>query len=84
MLFYFSSSGGKRTAGRPREGEDMSWPWLNIPLMAVFFAAWTGIPIWLSIRHPDTGPVTLTASSPADEAATVASLQPDAELVGQS
>jgi hypothetical protein len=28
----------------------------NIPLMIVFFALWVGIPTWLVIRHPDTGP----------------------------
>jgi hypothetical protein len=34
----------------------MSWFWLNMPLAAVFFAATTGIPLWLVLRHPDTGP----------------------------
>jgi hypothetical protein len=28
----------------------------NIPLMVLFFALWVGIPTWLVIRHPDTGP----------------------------
>jgi hypothetical protein len=28
----------------------------NIPLMVLFFALWVGIPAWLVIRHPDTGP----------------------------
>jgi hypothetical protein len=28
----------------------------NIPLMIVFFALWVGIPMWLVIRRPDTGP----------------------------
>jgi hypothetical protein len=28
----------------------------NIPLMIVFFALWVGVPAWLVIRHPDTGP----------------------------
>jgi hypothetical protein len=34
----------------------VNWLWLNIPLMAVFFLAMTGIPLWLVYRHPDTGP----------------------------
>jgi hypothetical protein len=33
----------------------MSWFWLNIPLAAVFFLATAGIPMWLVLRHPDTG-----------------------------
>jgi hypothetical protein len=28
----------------------------NVPLMVLFFALWVGIPAWLVIRHPDTGP----------------------------
>ena len=33
----------------------MSWLWLNIPLMAVFFVAAAGIPLWLVLRRPDFG-----------------------------
>lgn len=40
-----------RTAGEKREFE-MSWFWLNIPLAAVFVAAWVGIPLWMVLRHP--------------------------------
>jgi hypothetical protein len=36
----------------------VNWLWLNIPLMAVFFLAMTGIPMWMVFRHPDTGPGT--------------------------
>ena len=32
------------------------WFWLNIPLAAAFLLAWSGIPLWLVLRHPDTGP----------------------------
>jgi hypothetical protein len=32
------------------------WFWLNMPLAAVFFAAVTGIPLWLVIKRPDTAP----------------------------
>jgi hypothetical protein len=31
----------------------MSWLWLNVPLAALFFAAWSGIPLWMVLRHPD-------------------------------
>jgi hypothetical protein len=44
----------------------MNWFWMNVPLMVLFFAAMTGIPLWLSLRHPDTGPATLATASPAD------------------
>jgi hypothetical protein len=33
----------------------MHWFWLNIPLAAAFFAIWTGVPLWLVLKHPDTG-----------------------------
>jgi hypothetical protein len=28
-----------------------SWFWLNIPLMLLFFCAWTGIPLWLVLTR---------------------------------
>jgi hypothetical protein len=60
----------------------MSWFWMNVPAMVVFFAAITGIPLWLSLRHCDTGPETLlVAADPADELAAVAVLEAEAELV---
>jgi hypothetical protein len=61
----------------------MNWFWMNIPLMVVFFAAWTGIPLWLSLRHPDTGPSPLAASTLAEEIVTVTLPEPVAELVGE-
>jgi hypothetical protein len=33
-----------------------TWFWLNIPIGAVLFVAMVGIPLWLVIKHPDTGP----------------------------
>jgi hypothetical protein len=36
----------------------VNWLWLNVPLMAVFFLAMTGVPLWLVCRHPDAGPAT--------------------------
>jgi hypothetical protein len=41
----------------------MTWLLLNIPLMILFFALWTGIPLWLVRKHPDTGPA--RAAEPA-------------------
>ena len=34
----------------------MSWFWLNVPLDAAFFLAVVGIPAWLVLRRPDSGP----------------------------
>jgi hypothetical protein len=39
----------------------MSWFWLNVPLMIVFFLATAGIPLWLVLRHPDRAPAPRTA-----------------------
>jgi hypothetical protein len=33
----------------------MYWFWMNMPLAAAFFAAWTGMPLWLVFKRPDTG-----------------------------
>jgi hypothetical protein len=30
----------------------MGWFWLNMPLAALFFAAWSGIPLWMVLRRP--------------------------------
>ena len=45
------------------------WFWLNIPIAAVIFAAMVGIPLWLVIRHPDTGEETKAAAAPRAAAA---------------
>ena len=39
----------------------MTWLLMNIPLMIVFAALWTGIPLWLVLRNPDRKP-TLAAA----------------------
>jgi hypothetical protein len=54
----------------------MNWFWMNFPLMALFFAAWTGIPLWLSLRRPDTGPPSL-----AEDLTIAALLELEPELV---
>jgi hypothetical protein len=51
-----------RSAGIPDGGDAVNWLLLNIPLMAVFFIAMTGIPLWLVWKHPDHEPA---AGSPA-------------------
>jgi len=33
----------------------MSWMWINLPLAIVFFGAWTGIPLYMVLRHPSWG-----------------------------
>jgi hypothetical protein len=48
-------------ADNDREEFMMTWLLLNIPLMVLFFALWTGIPLWLVRKHPDTKP-TLAAA----------------------
>ena len=37
-------------------GDAVNWLWLNISLMAVFFTAMTGVPLWLVFKHPDCLP----------------------------
>jgi hypothetical protein len=34
----------------------VNWLWINIPLMAAFFLATAGIPLWLVFKHPDRRP----------------------------
>lgn len=49
----------------------MTWFWINIPLAAMFFIAMTAIPLWLTLRRPDTGPnaVATPARAPRTHAA---------------
>ena len=35
------------------EGNMMSWFWLCIPLMVVFFCFWAGIPLWHTLTRWD-------------------------------
>jgi hypothetical protein len=34
----------------------MTWLLLNVPLAVLFFALWVSVPMWLVLKHPDTGP----------------------------
>lgn len=44
----------------------MSWFWLNVPLMSVFFLATAGIPLWLTLRHPESAPARMSRSTRLD------------------
>ncbi len=35
------------------EGNTMSWFWLCIPLMVLFFGCWAGIPLWHTLTRWD-------------------------------
>lgn len=65
----------------------MNWLWINIPLMAVFFVAITGIPLWLVFRRPDHGPVLALQGQPLPDtvaaryAAVRAQAAPQARIV---
>lgn len=41
----------------------MSWMWINILMAAAFFGAWVGVPLWLTFKHPDTGPAQASAAT---------------------
>jgi hypothetical protein len=61
----------------------VNWFWTNIPLEAIFFGAWVAIPMWLCIKHPDTGPAAVTAAAPATPALISESIEElSGELVG--
>jgi hypothetical protein len=48
----------------------MSWFWLNVPLAVLFFAAWSGIPLWMVLRRPDwRGKPATKVPAPAVQAA---------------
>ena len=48
---------GRPTARQHRNPRtEMIWFMLNMPLAAAFFAAWVAIPLWMTFKHPGTGP----------------------------
>jgi hypothetical protein len=49
----------------------MAWLWLNIGIGAPIFLAIAGIPLWIVIRYPDTGPAFETYSVQGGRAPTV-------------
>lgn len=38
------------------EETSVTWLWVDVPLCVLFFLAVSGIPLWMVIKHPDTGP----------------------------
>jgi hypothetical protein len=61
----------------------MTWFWLNIPPAVLFFLAWTLIPLWMVVRHPDTGPGIAAPDEPAPSR-TAATMAGSALAPGQS
>jgi hypothetical protein len=43
---------------------EMHWFWMNVPLAVMIFVIWTGVPLWLVLKHPDTGPEPRIPDSP--------------------
>jgi Flp pilus assembly protein TadB len=64
-----------RRAGTSTKEADVNWLWINIPLMAVFFLATTGIPLWLVFKHPDRRPAQEGQALPDSVAALYAASQ---------
>ena len=61
----------------------MTWFWLNMPLAAVFFAAWVAVPLWLVFKHRGDAAKPVTAQAPAGPAELpVVAPQRARELVG--
>ena len=59
----------------------MIWFMLNMPRAAAFFAAWVGIPLWMTFKHPGTGPAFSAAPAcPAAEAPLAEAKQPEPVL----
>jgi hypothetical protein len=44
-----------KAAGAEPEVTSVNWVWLNIPPIVVVVLATAGIPIWMTLRYPDTG-----------------------------
>ena len=52
--------------------------WANFPLALMFLLAWSGIPLWMVIKHPDTAPDFSEARAYlADKAARAAAAEPE-------
>ena len=57
----------------------MNWILLNVPLCVVVFLAIAGIPLWIVVRHPDTGPAGSGAAAHGGAVRTAASAVPMTE-----
>jgi len=59
----------------------MIWFLLNGLLAAAFFGAWVGIPLWMIVKHPDTGPSLSAAGACLDAKSALAKArQPEPAL----
>jgi len=59
----------------------MNWFLLNVPLAAAFIGAWVGIPLWMTVKHPDPGPSFSAADACLDaEPALAEDKQPEPAL----
>lgn len=38
--------------------------WISVPFMVILFGLWTGIPLWMVLRHPDKKPTAADRSLP--------------------
>ena len=43
----------------------MNWFWMNIPAALVFVGLWSGIPMWLVLKHPDEARGSVAVQAPA-------------------
>lgn len=59
----------------------MNWFWINTLLGMAFFAAWVGIPLWLTFRHPDARPAQTAQTSQTSQTAAVAAPQADHDRI---
>jgi hypothetical protein len=46
----------KANAHRQKEKPMTPLVWANFPLALMFLLAWSGIPLWMVIKHSDTAP----------------------------
>jgi len=60
----------------------MNWFWLNMPLAAVFFGSWVGVPLWLVVRRPDRDPAPLVRAPAVTRRAVAAEPQATPVLEG--
>ena len=59
----------------------MNWFLLNVPLAAAFVGAWVGIPLWMIVKHPDTGPsLSAAGACPDAKSALAKARQPEPAL----
>ena len=60
----------------------MSWLWLNVPAMVAFFAAWTGIPLYMVLKRPDWSGAKRTSVKQQETVKVRSDVRPTAVLAG--